>query len=193
MAFYRITLEHSYKSRKLMNVFHVEEETGLLTQEFVGLIIIGHWVPAFDGLQFTGQVLRFVEVRRILVPDPLAPTILEPNRICIGGGTGAEGNQAIKLLFRSFLAGKKHRGRYFVCGIHNSNFDVGPETLGPAALANVTNTVNTLEDKFAGGPNQTQLRLVIAHKDGSTPTRVSSVLFSITAHWLHSREPGHGI
>lgn len=193
MGFYRISLSHSYKGRTLMNVFHVEEETNLLPQPTIGSIIQAHWVPAFDGLQFTGQMLRFIEVRRILVPDPLAPTLLQPNRSCVGGGTGAEGNQALKLLFRTDLAGKRHRGRYFICGPHNSNFDVGPEALGPSSITNMTNTVLTLRDKFTGGPNFTGLHLVIAHKDGSTPTRVSNILFSQTAHWIYSREPGRGI
>lgn len=194
MAFYRITLDHTHRLRRVMNVFHVEEETNLFTQQFIGEIILGLWVPMFDNMQFSQMVLRFIEVRRILVPQPLAPTILNPNRFAVGSLTGAEGNMAFKFLFRTDLAGKQHRGRYYMCGPAENLFDVGSEALGPAGIQRMTNATLAMRSRFCGGADDTGLRLVIAHKDTSlTPTRVSNVLFSARAHWLRSREPGHGI
>lgn len=194
MAFFRITIEHSHRNRNIQNVFHVEEETSLLTQETVGQIIQVHWLPLFDTLQWSGMMQRFIEVRRILVQDPLAPTLLQPNRIGGQAGTGAEGNMAFKVLFRTALAGKKHRGRLYICGVGENLFDVGSEALGPTAITRMTNAVLAIRSKFCGGAEDTGLRLVIAHKDVNiTPTRVENVLFSQTAHWLRSRAPGHGI
>lgn len=194
MAFFRITLSHAHRNRTIQNVFHVEDETSLLTQDTIGQIIVAHWLPLFDTIQWSGMIQRFVEVRRILVPDPLAATLLQPNRIGGGAGTGAEGNMAFKVFFRTDLAGKKHRGRYFVCGVGENLFDVGSESLGPAAITRMTTAVQTIKSKFCSGASDVGLKLVIRHKDDLlTPTRVSNVLFSARAHWVRSREPFHGI
>jgi hypothetical protein len=194
MGFYRITLFHSHRGRSIQNVFHVEEETNLLTQDSIGQIIQNHWLPLFDTMQWNGMMQRFIEVRRILVANPLAPTLLEPNRIGGQGGTGSEGNMSFKIFFRTDLAGKQHRGRYFICGVAEGLFDVGNETLSPTAIIRMTNSVLQIRSKFLDGAGNVGLRLVIAHKDlNVTPTRVSNVLFSQRAHWLRSREPFHGI
>jgi hypothetical protein len=194
MGFYRITLDHSHRGRSIQNVFHIEEETNLLTQETIGNIIVAHWLPLFDTLQWSGMVQRFVEVRRILVANPLAPTLLQPNRIGGGGGIGAEGNMAFKVFFRTDLAGKQHRGRLYVCGVAENIFDVGSEALSPTGISRMTTAVLAIRSKFCGGAGDVGLRLVIGHKDlNVTPTRVSNVLFSQRAHWLRSREPFHGI
>ena len=193
MAFFRITISHFHRFRTLQNVIHVEEETSLLTQDTVGQIIVAHWLPLFDSIQWSGMVQRFVEVRRILVQDPLAPTLLQPNRIGGGAGTGAEGNMCFKCYWRTGLAGKHHRGRYYVCGVGENLFDVGSEALGPTAIQRMTTAVLNIRSKFCGGAGDVGLRLVIAHKDPNiTPTRVDNVLFSPRAHWLRSREPFHG-
>lgn len=194
MAFYRCTFFYDHRGKSIQNVIHLEEETNLMSQELISMIVAEHWPPLFDNLQFSQMLLRFIEIRRILVPDPLAATLLEVNRFAVGSLTGEMGAMTFKILFRSDLAGKKHRGRYYVPGIAFGLVDIGFEFLGPQGMLRMTNAVNGIKDKFCGGPNSVGLRLVIAHKDSSiTPTRVSNVLFSQRPHWLRSREPGHGI
>lgn len=194
MAFYRITLIHDHRGRNIQNVFHVEESTGLMTQDFIADLILQFWVPMFDNLQFSRMLLRFIEVRRFGVPAPLAPTLLQPNRFAVGSLTGAEGNMAFKFLFRTDLAGAHHRGRYYLCGVAENLFDVGFELLGPAAIQRMTNATLLMRARFTTEGAETGLMLVIRHKDETiTPTRVSNVLFSQRAHWLKSREFGHGI
>ena len=194
MAFYRITLDHDFKGRRLQNVFCVEDESSLLTQESVALLIWGHWLPMFDGLQFSGMMCQFIEVRRIRVPDPLTPTLFQANRFCSGSLTPMLGTEAFKLLFKTDLAGKKHRGRYFIPGLAFGFVDQHPESLGPQGITRMTNIRNTILSKFCGGAEDVGLRLCIDHKDLSqTPTRVSTVQFSLHVHWVRSREIGRGI
>lgn len=194
MAFYRVTLIHDHRGRSIQNVFHLEDETQLITQDTIAQTILNLWVPVFDNLQYSRMLLKFIEVRRFGIPDPLAPTLLQPNRFAVGSLTGAEGNMAFKLLFRTDLAGAKHRGRYYICGVAENLFDVGFELLGPAAVTRMTSAVLNLRARFTGANPDSGLHLVIRHKDGNiTPTRVSNILFSQRAHWLRSREFGQGI
>jgi hypothetical protein len=194
MAFYRCTFSYNHRGKTLQNVIHLEEETNLMSQELIAMIVAAHWPPLFDNLQFSQMLLRFIEIRRILVQFPLSATLIEPNRFAVGSLTGEVGSYCFKILFRTDLAGKQHRGRYYVPGIAFGLVDVGFEQLGPAGITRMTNAVLGIKDKFCGGPNSVGLRLVIRHKDDNlTPTRVSSVLFSQRPHWLRSREPGHGI
>jgi hypothetical protein len=108
-------------------------------------------------------------------------------------GTQAIKFEAFKLRFLTPLLGKKHRGRYFIGGLPQGHISQNAEGMSAPAITLYGTTILTLSDEWADPNPNTFLNLVIAHKDGSTPTRVSSIGFDSFMTHLHSRKQGVGI
>lgn len=194
MSFFRITLYQIFRGRSFQNTFVLEDETSLKTQDLIAQLVAQHWIPMFNGLQFSNMVYSTVEVKRIGVVDPPATTLLQVNINATGSLTAALGPNSIKLIFRTGLAGKKHRGRYFIAGIAQGHIDGTNEAVGSQGTNLLTVVKNTILDKWCDGPNTVGLHLCIGHKQASlTPTRVDQVLWDPKICWLRSRKLGIGI
>ena len=195
MAFYRVTLRQAFKGRELQNVFCLEDDnTPSLSQLEIALIVQQHWVEAVR--LFQSNTLRHfqITVRRILWPDPLATTVLDINTLgAIASSFVAMGWIAVPLNFYSELLGSKHRGRYFHGGILTSHISDASENLNASGTGLATTMISTLTNKFAGDAPTTGLHLCVAHKDDTTPTRVSTIGVITFLTFLRSRKLFHGI
>jgi hypothetical protein len=194
MSFHRITLSQTFRGRTFQNVFHVLNPDGLINDQTIALTVEQHWIEHFRGCQFTNMQYHQIIIQRLFdnpAPAPFVKNIsIAPN----GSLTAALGILSWKLHFRTGLAGRKHRGRYFVAGIANGFIDLSTERVGlGTATTFMTNLVNTLTDKWCGGPNTIGLHLVVAHKDNSTPTLCTRIDFDTLPSALRSRRVGIGI
>jgi len=194
MAFYRVTIFQRFRGREFRNVIHLEDPNNFWTQDAIADKVRDSWIPPFRGCQFNSLNYYRLEVRRILIPTPPAALLKDINIFGNGSATAAVGFEAWKLQFQTGLAGKQHRGRYFVGGIASGFVDLSTERMGVTAISFFANMAITLETAWVQDDPTTALHLVIAHKDESvTPTRVFRINFDTVLCHLHSRKVGVGI
>lgn len=195
MAFFRVTLYQSFKSRSVQNVFCVEDVVpGGFVAEAIPNIIEAHWIPMFLGAQWNNHTYERIEVQRIRIPSPPAAAIKSINIKGNGSITEALGMLAWKLKFTTGLLGRQHRGRYFVGGLAAGFIVNSTESMHPNAITFFQNVSGLIGSRFLGDGASTGLALCIDHKDpNTTPTRVEFVAFDTIIASLRSRKPGVGI
>lgn len=195
MAFYRITIHQTFKFREFQNVFHLEDVAPVpLDPNIIPDVIEQLWIPLFFPQQYIPMLYHRIDVHRVLVPVPPAPVTRFINLNPTGSSQVTLGTWAFKLLFKTGLLGRHHRGRYFIAGIAQSLVDFNTEAMIPAAVNMQIALTASLTSRFTGSDATSGLALVIKHKDESmTPTRVNAIGWDPLVCFLRSRKPGVGI
>jgi hypothetical protein len=182
MSYHRVTLTALYWGQTIQNVVHVENVNGALTSEQIAGNFLNFWLPGVRPIQLT--ILRYFEIRvaSIRNPNPPASFVLPVNLTGTGPSGESESAMAFKIRFGTGLAGRKHRGRYYIAGYSNSWLVAGGSISASGQTALQT-FCNTIRDNWCVGGAQKipNLTLVIDHKDPNvTPTPVTTVSFSST-------------
>ena len=192
MAFHRVTMSQLCQARVMQNVLCIEDPGGTVTQDNIAAAILNFWIPVVKVVQWNQTQWVEIIVSQMFV-GPTPPTHkMSINVVGTGGTSKAMGWSAWKLRFQTGLAGRTQRGRYFIAGIAQGPIDLTAETIGSTSIATFNAIVQNVMTNWVTGGSALGLKLCIAHKNGSTPTRVSQVTYDNFLCQMRSRKFGVG-
>jgi hypothetical protein len=99
---------------------------------------------------------------------------------------------AWKLKFQTGLVGRRMRGRLFIPGMTSGQFDTNTEQIGSSSIVTFETLVGELTARWLGGSPTSGLNLCIAHKDGGTPTPVTTITYDRFMTTMRTRKFGVG-
>jgi hypothetical protein len=193
MAIHRVDLLQNYRGRIVQNVFYLDNPDGAQTQQAMAAAIQADWIPALRGAQFTQHQYFQVVITRAEGNPPLEQFVQAMNIVGTGSSITAHGVLSFVLGFKTGLAGRKNRGRYYIAGCVSGFYDASTEILSGAGTTFFTNACATLTTKFAGNNPTSGFRLQIRHRADNTFTPVTNVQFRSILGVQRRRNVGVGI
>jgi len=161
-------------TRTFVNTFHVAKASALTASDLINIagIFTSWWNTQYRGYSVPQVALKQVQVRKLDPSDPLAydSDVLPPSPGTASGNPDvASATQTAS--FRTGLAGRKFRGRFYAVGLgetYTANDDsvTSPETtaLSNAALAIIANVAAAT------------FQLVVFHKIDNTFTPILTAI-----------------
>lgn len=192
MSIERVTFFQSFTNRIFNNVIHLNNPDGLLTPQEIADEVRVNWVGPIRVWQAHELVYTHVTIQRLGLGQLPAPVTVQWVNVDGDGTSDVEHASICALLsFRTALAGRRHRGRYYVATVpaaHITN-DVLNTDFG---IPRMNAIANSLQNRFAadgGGP----LDLVIWHRDTNDFHLVTGIIAQPRLGILRKRNVGVGI
>lgn len=189
----KIALVGHRDTREWVNTFHVHKIGGgaitLADLLVLAPAYLAAWVAAYRTMVNGTIVLDIIELRKLDPSDPIALdyTTGLPSGGALGG-TNEAANVSISASWRTGLAGRAFRGRFFVAAINEAITTV-LDTLTSAGVTQVT----TLMDYLYNAPSVAgPFEPVIFHRATNLYTVITSYVIDAVLDSMRRRLPGRG-
>ena len=191
-TYHQVTLFQLCQGRVLSNVVCVEDPANTTTQDNIAGAFLNFWIPVIKVVQWNQLTWSSIQVKQMLVgPSPPQHT-MSINVVGTGGTSKLVAFNAWKLRWGTGLAGRKQRGRYFITAPSFGTLDSTTEQIGTGSIATFNTLIANLVTNWVGPGSSLGLKLCVAHKDGSTPTRVTAITYDNFLTHIRSRKFGVG-
>lgn len=173
MPVWRVTTSCIVMGQVCQNVIHLARDASDRTDFQVATTVNLEWIPHIRNFQHTGARWFQIEARNV-VPGGNAPTVITIDL----AGTGPAVSDADDpcrgrvLQFRTIMAGKQGRGRYFIPGTSWQAFSANQVKAASITAGNPL--VQQLKDRFLAPDATSDYVLVIAPR--SQPSNYKTVV-----------------
>jgi len=186
----RVAMIFSRDTRQLVNTFHVVDATGwnLAKMGNLATLFSNWWNTYYKIYAFSGVALTNIFVR---LYDPSNPLAYDLNLTTPVPGTAAgpadPADVTLSSSWRTGLAGRKYRGRFYTVGMVNSQHDVLDKVTSPYLTGISTAAANLITLLAAASQ-----ALAVWHRISNTYTTINSTIGENLIDAQRRRLPGRG-
>lgn len=174
MSIERVTVNQTYGGRIYQNVLHFDNPNGAQTVAQIAEEVRVNWIGAIKGHQAHQLIYNSLVIGRVDTQAPPAPvTVQLVNEDGNGTDNVHHGSICGMLSFRTALAGRRNRGRYYIATIPISYYTM--DLLNSNGTPAMNGVAAALEARFKTGGSG-PLTLVIWHRDQGNSTPVTQII-----------------
>lgn len=192
MSIYRCTLNQTFTNRIFQNVIHLDDPTGAMTMAQIADEIRLQWIGQIRVWQAHELIYNSVTIQQVGIAQPPAPTTVLYTNVDGDGTSDVEHASICAILsFRTALAGRRFRGRYYIATVpaaHITNDVLNTDFGIPRYNAIAAALTARFKDGGAG-----PLKLVVWHRDQNNSTVVQNIIAPQRLGILRKRNVGVGI
>lgn len=187
----RVVLNVVRDTRHFVNTFHAtrldEAELNAADLESIGNVFADWWNNTYNQRCMPNIVGQSVVVTKLDPSDPLQDESILVTGGSYGAGTIEPADATLSVSWRTGLAGRKHRGRFYIFSL-SSAYTTSLDTITGGEASLLLGAANDLIVRMAAASKQ----LVVFHRSDDTFTPIVSALVETNIDSQRKRLPGRG-